>query len=181
MGPSPPLFPATGGRTADIQHCRSFSQSSWKFRTVTQIGLSRREWIERGPLLSCCRLLWLRPPPPTVSLHWHAVPATLLIQYVPGHYQIKKIPVPWLGLGGGIQRKTWCMGPDAGVDYNSPYVHSRVDSITFTLSNPILSLLCQNRLYPPVRDLASGFKKDIKWTWSISAGILELSMGIETE
>ncbi len=50
---------------------------------------------------------------------------------------------------GRIQRKTWCMGPYAGVDYSitSPYVHSRVDSKTFTMGNPLSTLtLCQNRL-----------------------------------
>jgi hypothetical protein len=45
----------------------------------------------------------------------------------------------------------------------SPYVHSRVDSITFTMGNPMPEstlTLCQRRLYPPVRDfgLASGAK-----------------------
>ncbi len=37
----------------------------------------------------------------------------------------------------------------------SPYVHSRVDSNTFTLGNPMPEstlTLCQIRLYPPVRD-----------------------------
>ncbi len=40
----------------------------------------------------------------------------------------------------------------AGVDYNlsSPYVHSRVDSNTFTLGS---------RLYPPVRGLGFGLWK----------------------
>ncbi len=37
---------------------------------------------------------------------------------------------------GRIQRKTWCMGPYAEVDYIiSPYVYFRVDSITFTMGN----------------------------------------------
>ncbi len=43
----------------------------------------------------------------------------------------------WFTYRGRIQRKTWCMGPYAGVDYTSPYVHSRVDSNTFTLGNPM--------------------------------------------
>ena len=39
---------------------------------------------------------------------------------------------------GRIQRKTWCMGPYDGADYiTSPYVHSRVDSKTFTMGNPM--------------------------------------------
>ncbi len=44
-----------------------------------------------------------------------------------------------------------CMGPCAGVDYNltSPYVHSRVDSNSFTMGNPMPEstlTLCQSRL-----------------------------------
>ncbi len=38
---------------------------------------------------------------------------------------------------GRIQVKTWCMGPYAGVDYNSLYVNSRVDSNIFTMGNPM--------------------------------------------
>ncbi len=36
---------------------------------------------------------------------------------------------------GRIQRKTWCMGPNAGVNdsITSPNVHSRVDFNTFTM------------------------------------------------
>jgi hypothetical protein len=60
---------------------------------------------------------------------------------------------------GRIQRKTWCVGPYAGVEYNLTYVHSRVVSITFTMDNlypmPDSTLtLCQSRLYPPIRDFA---------------------------
>jgi hypothetical protein len=36
----------------------------------------------------------------------------------------------------------------------SPHVHSKVDSNTFTMSNPMPEstlTLCQSRLYPPVR------------------------------
>ncbi len=55
---------------------------------------------------------------------------------------------------GRIQRKTWCMGPYAVVDYNLPLVDSCVDSNTFTMGNPMpestLSI-CQN--LSPVRDL----------------------------
>ncbi len=57
---------------------------------------------------------------------------------------------------GRIQRKN---GPYAGVDYNSPYVHSRVNSNTFTMGNPMpesILTLCQSRLYPPVRDFGFG-------------------------
>ncbi len=54
-----------------------------------------------------------------------------------------------------IQRETWCMGPNAGVDLTSPYVVSRVDTNTFTMGNPLPEstlTLCQSRLYRPVRD-----------------------------
>jgi hypothetical protein len=49
----------------------------------------------------------------------------------------------------------------AGVDYiTSPCVHSRVDSNTFTMGNPIppesILTLCQRRLYPLVRDFEFG-------------------------
>jgi hypothetical protein len=46
------------------------------------------------------------------------------------------------------------MGPYAGV-ITSPYVPSRVNSNTFTMGNSMQEstlTLCQNRLYPPVRD-----------------------------
>jgi hypothetical protein len=49
------------------------------------------------------------------------------------------------------QRKTWCMGPYAGVDYNLTYLLSRVDSKKFTLDKPMPeSTLCQNQLYARV-------------------------------
>jgi hypothetical protein len=41
----------------------------------------------------------------------------------------------------------------------SPYVHSGVDSNTFTMGNPMPDstlILCQSRLYPPVRDFGFG-------------------------
>ncbi len=44
------------------------------------------------------------------------------------------------------------LGPYAGADYDLPYVHSRVDSNTFTMG---IVTLCQSRLYPPVRDIGS--------------------------
>ncbi len=43
----------------------------------------------------------------------------------------------------------------------SPYVHSRVDSNTFTMGNPMPEptlTLCQSQLYPPVRDFGFSFK-----------------------
>jgi hypothetical protein len=55
-----------------------------------------------------------------------------------------------------IQVETWCMGPYTGVDYNSPYVNSRVDSNIFTMGNPMPEstlTLCQSLLYPQPRDL----------------------------
>ncbi len=61
-----------------------------------------------------------------------------------------------------IQRKTWCMGPFAGFDYNSPYVPSRVDSNTFTMGNPMPeSTLTLCLLYPPVRDFGFSLWADI--------------------
>ncbi len=51
-------------------------------------------------------------------------------------------------------KKTWCMGPCAGV-------HSRVDSNTFTMGNPMPQstlALCQSRLYPPVRGFGFGLR-----------------------
>ncbi len=69
---------------------------------------------------------------------------------------------------GQIQRKAWCMVPCSGVDFNLtlPYVHSRVDSKTFIMDNPMpesTSTLCQSRLYPPVRD----------WIWPQKMDLLE--------
>ncbi len=45
-----------------------------------------------------------------------------------------------------------------------PYVHSRVDSNTFTMANPTpwWPILWQGRLYPPVRDLGFGLRV---WNW----------------
>jgi hypothetical protein len=69
-------------------------------------------------------------------------------------------------LRGRIQRKTWCMGPYAGADYNltSPYVHPRVDSNTFTMgigqayARVDLIPMSESTLYPQsgTRFLASG-------------------------
>jgi hypothetical protein len=62
-------------------------------------------------------------------------------------------------------------GPYAGVNYNLtlPYAHTRVDSNTFTMDNPMSEstlnpmpestfTLCQSRLYPPVRDFGFGLR-----------------------
>jgi hypothetical protein len=41
----------------------------------------------------------------------------------------------------------------------SPYVHSKIDSNTFTMGNPIPESTltpCQSRLYPPVSDFGFG-------------------------
>jgi hypothetical protein len=48
----------------------------------------------------------------------------------------------------------------------SPYVHSVVDSNTFTIGNPMPEstlTLCQSRLSPPVRDLGFGHRRTL-WT-----------------
>ncbi len=66
---------------------------------------------------------------------------------------------------GRIQRKTWCMGPNGGVDYNltlcevmstpeSTPTHLPWDWATLCQSRPLN--LCQSRLYPPVRDFGFG-------------------------
>ncbi len=60
---------------------------------------------------------------------------------------------------GRIQRKTWCRDPMPEFTITSPYVHSRVDSNTFTMGNPMPEstlTLCLRRLYPPVRDFRFG-------------------------
>ncbi len=58
-------------------------------------------------------------------------------------------------LRGQIQRKPWCMGPYAGVDYNLTLcpLQSRLQHIyhTFIMDNPMPEstlTLCQSRLYP---------------------------------
>ncbi len=69
---------------------------------------------------------------------------------------------------GRIQRKTWCMGPYARVDYiTSPYVHSRVDCNTFIGGNPMPEstlILGQSRLYPQVRDFGFSLSSTV-WKW----------------
>ncbi len=62
------------------------------------------------------------------------------------------------------KKNKMCMGPYDGVDYsltNSPYVHSRVDSNTFTMDNPMPEstlTLCQVPFYPTVRDFGFGLR-----------------------
>ncbi len=58
-------------------------------------------------------------------------------------------------------KKTWCLGPCAGVDYYLPFVHVRVDSNTFTMGNtmPESTLtLCRSRLYSPELVVLVDFK-----------------------
>jgi hypothetical protein len=67
------------------------------------------------------------------------------------------------------------MGPYAGVDLTSSYVHSKVDSNTFTMNNPMpksTSTLCQSRFYPPVRDFGFGIRK---WS-SLNFDLCHLAM-----
>ncbi len=69
---------------------------------------------------------------------------------------------------GRIQRKTWCMGPELTI--TSPYVHSRVDSITFTTGNQMPEstwTLCQSRLYPQSR--TSNFASTVGG-WEVEPG-----------
>ncbi len=65
---------------------------------------------------------------------------------------------------GRIQRKSWCTVWDSMLELTItlPYVHSRVDSNTFTMGNPMPEstlTLCQSRLYPPVRDFEFGLRQ----------------------
>ncbi len=73
---------------------------------------------------------------------------------------------------GRIQRKTWCMGPYAGADYNLTVcpLQSRLQHIYHGQPNARVDLnpmpgsiltLCQGRLYPPVRDLALSPTQDL--------------------
>ncbi len=69
---------------------------------------------------------------------------------------------------GRIQRKTSCVGPYDGADYE-PHLTSTPESSsnTFTMGNPMPEstfTLCQSRLYPPIRDFGFGL-----W-WLISLG-----------
>jgi hypothetical protein len=51
--------------------------------------------------------------------------------------------------------------PMPELNITSPYVHSRVDSITFTMGNPMPEstlTLCQSRLYPTVWDFGFGLR-----------------------
>jgi hypothetical protein len=53
-------------------------------------------------------------------------------------------------------KKNGVWDPVPELTITSPYVHSRVDSITYTMSNAITEptlTLCQSRLYPPSQGL----------------------------
>jgi hypothetical protein len=56
-------------------------------------------------------------------------------------------PIYW----GRIQRKTWCVGPYAGVDYNLT-----LSTPTSTPTHLPNATQCQTRLYPPVRGFGFG-------------------------
>jgi hypothetical protein len=74
---------------------------------------------------------------------------------------------------GRIQRKTWSVwDPMPELTITSPYVHSRVDSNTFTmgLGNPVPEstlTVCQSRLYPLAKDFGFGLRSDCMGTFSL--------------
>jgi hypothetical protein len=80
-----------------------------------------------------------------------------------------------LCIWGRIQRKTWCMGPFAGVDYNltSCPLQSRLQHIYHGQPyarvdlNPMpeLTSICQSRLYPPSQGLWIWPLVFLKTTW----------------
>jgi len=64
---------------------------------------------------------------------------------------------------GRIQRKTWSMGPNAGVDYDLTLcpLKSRLQHITLGIGQPYARVdlnprYARSRLYPPVRDFRFG-------------------------
>jgi hypothetical protein len=65
------------------------------------------------------------------------------------------------------------MGPPyRGVDYNLTYVHSRVDSNTFTTGKPMPESTLtpsQSRFYPPVRDF--GFSLLYRQCVAVEGGV----------
>jgi hypothetical protein len=68
---------------------------------------------------------------------------------------------------GRIQRKTWYMGPCAGVDYNLILCRLQSRLRTCTMGNPMLEstlTIFQSRLYSPVRDLGFGLCCFL-WLW----------------
>jgi hypothetical protein len=61
---------------------------------------------------------------------------------------------------GRIQRKAWCLGPYAGAA--SPYVHSRVDSNTLTMSKqPLQARVDLNPMPESTLSPSQGL-----WIWS---------------
>ncbi len=63
--------------------------------------------------------------------------------------------IPW----GRIQKRQGVWDPIPELTTTSPYVHSRVDSNTFIMGNPMPEstlTLCQSWIYPPVRDFGFG-------------------------
>ncbi len=76
---------------------------------------------------------------------------------------------------GRIQRKTWCMGPYAVVDYNVTLcpLQSQLQHMYSTMGNSIPEstlTLCQSQLYPSVRDLGFGLWKNNKNITAKSSG-----------
>ncbi len=60
----------------------------------------------------------------SIYVHWPSMQCIQIVKGIDEQRPNKKI-------------KTWCLGPYAGVYYTSPYVHSKVDSNTFTMGNPM--------------------------------------------
>jgi hypothetical protein len=55
------------------------------------------------------------------------------------------------------------LDPKPELTITSPYVHSSVDSTTFTMDNPMpesILTLCQSRRFPPVRDFGFGLGRN---------------------
>ncbi len=142
------------------------SSQPGQLSTFLSLALPLRYQKER------CHLVTVWPLAPVLSL---AISVTL--NFWPSLTCSKKGRSIW----GRIQRKTWCIGPYAGVDYkSSPYAHSRFDSNTFTMGNPMpestlqpyarvdFTTLCKSRLYTRIRDF--GFGLWFVSTWCNSLG-----------
>jgi hypothetical protein len=100
------------------------------------------------------------PPPPTVFFKLPAFTSLSLTFITPlhldlcsdlrGHHR------------GRIQRKTWYVGPYAGVDYTYPQLTSTSESTPTHLHDypmPESTLtLCQSRLYSPIKDFGFGLR-----------------------
>ncbi len=79
---------------------------------------------------------------------------------------------------GRIQRKIWCMGPCAGVDYN--LIVCRLQSRLQHMYHWEWATLCQSRLYPPARDswvatdiqrtFETGWEYTVKMCWKWDRG-----------